>query len=100
MRIFSKIVFICNLCFIAAAVLRIVELGMKKGDAVIPLPVLEGSIVVLGFGLAIILNAIFCVILVFQKILKSPINYSVFILWFNVILFFVQIGYFFFKNKL
>jgi hypothetical protein len=98
MRIFSKIVFICNLCFIAAALLRIVELGMKKGDAVIPLPALEGSIVVLGFVLAIILNAIFCAIVVFQKVLKSPINYAAFILWFNVILFPIQIGYFFFQK--
>jgi hypothetical protein len=98
MRTFSKIVFICNLCFIVAAILRVVELGIKKGNAIIPLPAVEGSIVVLGFFVAIILNVIFLGLIIFKKIIKSPINFSPIILWFNVILLPVQIWYSFFKQ--
>ena len=61
MRFFTKLVFICNCCFIAAAVLRLVELAKRSSgnyEPAIQLPALEGTIVVLGYT-AILFNSIF-----------------------------------------
>ncbi|NOU37208.1 MAG: hypothetical protein HOO89_00730 [Ferruginibacter sp.] len=99
MRIFSKVVFICNCCFILSALLRILELGYKKGETVMPLPALEGSIVILGFFVAIIVNAIFFATIILKKVSKKAINISAFYIWFNLILLPIQCWYFFVKSK-
>ena len=100
MRFFSRVVFICNICFLVSLVFRLVELGMKKGgnnNAVIPLPVLEGSIVILGFTVAVILNAAFVFIVLFRKSVRKPLTVGGFLLWFNLILFPVEVWYLFFR---
>ena len=65
MRIFSKFVFICNLCFVVTVVMSIIEkIDRAKGktDVAIPLPFVHGTLVVLGF-LAIVVNGLFCIIM-------------------------------------
>lgn len=61
MRFFSRLVVICNVCFIASVILRYVEYpGQQKGnvDVAIPLPALENILVILGYS-SIFLNIIF-----------------------------------------
>lgn len=102
MRFFSKFVFICNICFIIGVVLRIIEMrpANENHNALIPLPFLEGSIVVLGLLFAVIFNAAFVFIILFRKSIRRPVNISKWLIWFNMLLFPVQIWYFFFKNNL
>ncbi|MCY7293671.1 MAG: hypothetical protein LH615_15955 [Ferruginibacter sp.] len=79
--------------------MRLVELGMRKNgntNAVIPLQAIEGTIVILGFIVAILLNAAFVFIVLFRKSIKRPIPVSKFILWFNVLMLPVEIWYSFF----
>lgn len=100
MRTFSKIVFICNICFIISAILRIVELSMRQNgnnNAAIPLPALEGSIVVLGF-IAIFVNIFFLIAVLLKKLNRKPIDISKYLLWFNLILLPVEFWYFFFSK--
>ena len=99
MRFFSKIVFICNICFIISVVMRLVEFGMRKNgnvNAVIPLQAVEGTIVILGFIVAVLLNAAFVFVVLFRKSIKKPILVNNFILFFNLLLFPVEIWYSFF----
>ena len=96
MRLFSKIVFICNCCFIISSILRIVEFYKIDGgnkNAVIPLPALEETIVILGFVVALIINTIFFVVVIYKKIIRKPINISPFIFWFNILLLPIQVFY-------
>jgi hypothetical protein len=100
MRIFSRFVFLCNVCFLISLVFRLVEIGMKKGgnnNAAIPLPFLEGSIVILGFVVAVIFNAAFVFIMLYRKSIRRPLTVGGFLLWFNLILFPIEIWYLFFR---
>ena len=102
MRFFSKIVFICNICFIISAVMRLVEYGMRKNgnlNAVIPLQAVEGTIVILGFIVALFLNAAFVFIVLFRKSIRKPLPVNNFILLFNLLLFPFQIWYSFFVRN-
>jgi hypothetical protein len=79
--------------------MRVVELAQRaKGNynAAIPLPVVEGSIVVLGF-VAIFVNVIFLVTFLFMKLSKKSLFLSKFLLGFNLFLLPVQIWYFFYS---
>jgi hypothetical protein len=99
MRTFSKIVFICNICFIIAAVFRIIEFGLKKNgqvEALIPLPAVEGIIAILGFIVSFFLNIVFVSIVSFQKIKKKEIAIPSFLVIFNIAMLPIQIWYFFF----
>ncbi len=98
MRIFSKIVFICNCCFIISALLRMMELGYKKTNGVIPLPALEGTVAILGLVLAVIFNSIFALIFIFKKVQKSNISVPTFLLWFNIVLLPIEIWFAFFAH--
>ena len=101
MRFFSKIVFICNCCFIAAVILRFVEnANKKKGNfnGNIILQPLKSTIVVLGYG-AIFINLVFnlfVLVLLTQK--KLDIKISTWLIWTSFIFFIIQIYYFFFNN--
>lgn len=97
MRFFSKIVVICNLCFIASIVLRYVEIAGKhpqSDEKIIPLPWIENTVVILGYS-AILFNIVFflcCLILLFmQKISIVP----VWMIVFNVVILSLQFVYFF-----
>ena len=101
MRFFSKIVFICNCCFIAAVILRFVEnANKKKGnfDGNIILQPLESTFVVLGYG-AIFINLVFNLfVLVMLSQKKSDFKISKWLIWTSFIFFIIQIYYFFFSN--
>ena len=82
--------------------MRLVEFGMLKNgntNAVIPLQAVEGTIVVLGFIIAVILNAAFVLIVLFKKFTGKPLQVNNFILLFNFILFPVEIWYSFFVRN-
>jgi hypothetical protein len=97
MRFFSKIVFICNCCFVAAVILRWVENAKKiKGNingALILRP-LESMIVVLGYG-AIIINLIFNISMLMLFLLKKEQPISKRLIWLNFLFLVVQVYYFF-----
>lgn len=79
--------------------MRLVEFGMrKKGNvnAVIPLQAIEGTVVILGFIVAILLNAAFVFIVLYRKSNRKPLPVSPFLLWFNLLLFPVEVWYSFF----
>jgi len=100
MRIFSKLVLICNLCFIAAVVMRLIEMSRRaKGnfDAAIPLQPLEGTLVLVGYG-AIFLNILFLFGLLFYLLRGSKQSIPRLLILVNLVLLPVQVWYFFFSN--
>ena len=100
MRIFSKIVFIFNVCFIAAAIIRLVEMAKREtgnANAVIPLQALEASLVVLGYS-AIFLNAVFFLLVLYRVASRKIKSLPRWIVFFNLVLFPIQVWYFFFSN--
>ncbi len=97
MRLFSKIVFICNLCFIVSVILRKVELSYKaKGntDQIIPLPFVEGTLAVLG-ELAIVVNVVFFIIALYLLVSKKLKQIPRWIVIFNFTALLAQIYWFF-----
>ena len=70
----------------------------KNGNvnSVIPLKAIEGTIVILGFIVAVLLNAAFVFVVLFRKSIRKPIPVNNFILFFNLLLFPVEIWYSFF----
>ncbi len=98
MHIFSKIVFICNCCFVIASAFLIFGYGNHTPSKIAPLQALEGSIAVLGLFLAVILNSIFVLILIFNRVQKSSILIPKFILWLNIILLPIEIWFAFFAH--
>ena len=100
MRFFSKIVFVCNCCFIAAVILRSVEnANKKKGnfDGNIILQPLESTLVVLGYG-AIFINLAFNLFVLVKLMLKKELLVSRWLIWTSFIFLVIQIYYFFFNN--
>ena len=99
MRFFSKLVVICNVCFIIAVILRVIENLNKKDvafDGYIKLDPLESTFVVLGYG-AIIVNIIFNCILLILFVKKRKQNIPSWIVVFNFILLLTQLFYFLMK---
>jgi undecaprenyl pyrophosphate phosphatase UppP len=70
-----------------------------NNNAAIPLPALEGSIVVLGF-IAIFINAFFLLYVLINKLKQQEMNFSKYLLWFNIAVLPVQIWYFFFSSNI
>jgi hypothetical protein len=98
MRIFTKLIFIWNCCFIVSVVLRYIEsVRIKTGNnnALIPLPVLEGSLVLLGYT-AIFANLVYFIIALLARITRKSWPSPRALCWFNIILLVVQIYYFIF----
>lgn len=100
MRIFSKLVFICNLCFLAAAILRLVEIQQRAQgnlNGAIPYQPLEATLVILGYG-AIFINVIFFVLaaVFFRRPFVQAVSPKT--RWFNLLIFPLQVYYFFFLN--
>src|SRR4051812_8672549 len=98
MRFYSKIVFICNLCFIASGLLRYVDMGRRahgNNNSIIPLQPVVASIVMLAL-VSIFLNMAFVFIVLYRRSVKKPVNTSRFIIWFNLILLPLQVWYYFF----
>jgi hypothetical protein len=100
MRFFSKITFICNLCFAASVILRFVENAKKKDEAFTGLVLakpLESTLVVLGYG-AIIINTFFLIACLFLLAAKKIKQIPKWIVIANLVFFVIQVYYFFFSN--
>jgi hypothetical protein len=100
MKFFSKIVFICNLCFVASVILRLVENAKKKDanfDGLVLLKPLESTLVVLGYS-AIIINGLFLVICLFLLAAKKIKQIPQWIVLCNLVFFLLQVYYFFFSS--
>lgn len=100
MKFFSKIVFFCNLCFVASVILRFVENAKKKDetfDGLVLLKPVESTLVVLGYG-AIIVNALFLLLYFFLKTIKKSKQIPQWIVLCNLVFFLVQVYYFFFSS--
>jgi len=97
MRFFSKIAFISNLGFIAFVILGYVEFNQKKAgiqDNIIPLPVVTGSLVVLGV-MAVFINLIFAATVLYYLVKKTQFPAPAWIVVANCLLLLVQLFYFF-----
>lgn len=100
MRFFSKFTVLCNICFLLAVVFWYMEMHNKyqgNNEQVLPLPWLEGSLVILGYG-AIIVNALFLLLYFIFISFKMSIKIPKWIIIFNVIIFCCQV-YFHFIYK-
>ncbi|MEX1203254.1 MAG: hypothetical protein WEA59_08425 [Ferruginibacter sp.] len=97
MRTFSKIVLLCNSCFVIACILRLVEHYKRKAgnfDGAIPLQPLESMVVILGYG-AIFLSAVFAFQMLYFFVIKKENTLPKWIVITNLGMFIVQIWYFF-----
>ena len=95
MRILSKLVFLCNICFLISIVLRLVELNNHKNgihEPLLRLNPLENTLVVLGYG-AIFINFVFVVIVLVRLAFKK---YTLphWITIFNAVILIIQFIYF------
>lgn len=96
MRFFSKIIFICNICFIAAVIFRYLEINADKAGKnpnVLGFQPLESTLIILGYG-AVIFNFIFLLSYLIAYLFKKGMSVPKWILLFNLVLFFVQLIYF------
>ena len=101
MRFFSRIVLICNCCFIIAVILRYVELVKRVNgnfDSVIPLPPLESIMVTLGLLVAILINTTFVFLCLYLLATKKIKLIPRWIVLFNLLIFPVQVWYHFFLH--
>jgi hypothetical protein len=97
MRIFSKLVFICNLCFVVAVIFAKIEAVQKKtadyNGQLLPQPIIS-TLAVLGYS-AIFINLLFllvcCGLLIFKQIKQIP-KWIVIV---NLVFFIIQVFYFF-----
>ena len=99
MRLFSRLVFICNICFILSVILRLVELSKRtRGDysSALGFQPLESTLVILGYG-AIFLNFIFVLMAIYRLVTKKLMGPRWLVL-FNIIMFPLQFYYFFYSN--
>jgi len=96
MRFFSKLTVICNVCFIIAVVLRVIENLHKKNIAFtgqIKLDPVESTFVILGYG-AIVVNVIFNSILLILFLSKRKLEIPKWMIWFNFLLLLIEVCYF------
>ena len=100
MRFFARIVFLCNICFIASVILRFVEMkNNAKGNPNLALkfqPV-ESTLVVLGYS-AIFLNLFFVIFSLYWFATKKINFIPRWIVLFNLVMFPIQVYYFFYSN--
>ena len=96
MRFFSKIIFICNICFIAAVIFRYIEINADKAGKnpnVLGFQPVESTLIILGYG-AVIFNFIFLLSYLIAYLFKKGMSVPKWMLLFNLVLFFIQIIYF------
>ena len=100
MRFYSRLVFICNVCFIIAVVMWWVEKARRlKGnyDGLIRFQPLEATLVILGYG-AIILNFFFVLLSIYWYATKRIKLIPRWIVLFNLLIFPLQVYYHFFLH--
>ena len=98
MRFFSKITFICNLCFLASVVFWYIEMHKQEPGndyRVIQLPWAENTLVILGY-LAIIVNLLFLLICFIYAAFKVKHKIPRWMILFNGIIFCCQVFFHFF----
>ena len=97
MKFFAKITLICNTGFLVFVILAFVELGNKKNngnDKIIPLPFVEGILVILG-QFAIFINLVFCFTMMILLLLKKGKQIPSWLVTINFIFLLAQFYYFF-----
>lgn len=97
MKLFSKIVFIFNLGFVAFIILQYIEINSKRSnsvDNIIPLPYVTGLLVIMG-QFSIFINIVFCLLVIILKALKRINQIPRWLVITNFILLFIQLFYFF-----
>jgi hypothetical protein len=100
MRFFSKFVFLCNLCFVASVILRVVENTKKKNtdfSGQVLLRPIESTLVVLGYG-AILVNLLFIVLCFYLLIAKRIKQIPRWLVITNLVFFAIEFYYFFISN--
>ena len=98
MRIFSKFIYLCNLCFVASVILRFWENASKKAgtvNAVVKLQPLQNTLVILGYS-AVVFNFVYHLFLLGFLAKKSTNALPKWIIWVNFLFLIVQVYYFFF----
>ena len=100
MKFFARVVFICNLCFIASAILRLVEVS-KKAHGYIEAPLkfqpLVSTLVILGYS-AVFLNAVFLILSLYRLIAKRVVHIPRWMLIINLLMLPLQVYYFFYSK--
>jgi len=100
MRFFSKLTVIFNICFLVTLVLWFIEMNKKRlgtNEQAIPLPWMEGTFVILGYG-AIVINTLFLLLVFIFYSFKVNIQIPRWIIIFNIVIFCCQVFFhFFFK---
>jgi hypothetical protein len=97
LRFFSKITVFCNAAFLVAVVLWYIEMRKKvqgNTDLVLPLPWLEGTFVIIGYG-AIVINALFLLLCFIFFSFKVDIKIPRWIIIFNIVIFCCQVYFHF-----
>jgi hypothetical protein len=95
MRFYARFVFICNICFIVAAILRLVEMGQRtKGNfsGAIGFQPLEASLVILGYS-AVFFSAAFVIAVLISIVRKRKYTIPRWLLWFNMMMFPIEVYY-------
>jgi hypothetical protein len=94
MRFFSKITFICNLCFLVAAVMHYFKQYINESKFPQPLNFFKGTVVILAeFGW--ILNLIFVLLVAGFLLLRKKTNVPKWLLIFNAAVLVFELYYYF-----
>jgi len=100
MRFFSRIVFVCNCCFIIAVIMWYIESARRvqgNFNGVIQFQPLEATLIILGYG-AIIINALFVLFCIYWIAVKKLNMIPRWIVLFNLLIFPLQVFYHFFLH--
>ncbi len=100
MKFFARIVFICNICFVIAAIMRWYHNAHKKDgnfNGAIQIQPLESTLVVLGYG-AIYMNFLFNLFLLALFVTKTKHTVPKWLMWTNFLFLLFQLYYFLFSN--
>jgi len=96
MRFFSKIVFVCNLCFAAMMLFRWIEISnADKGrlNGALTFQPLVSTLAILGYG-AIFFNLIFNICCLLMLLFKKPQPVAKWLIWINFLFLVVQLYFF------
>lgn len=95
MKFFSKLVFICNLCFISGILFRYVDVSASAGGGeVARVQAFLGVILVLYF-LSVFLNLLFVIITIFHFFIKKKSLAPQWLTAVNIVFLPLQLVYFF-----
>ena len=95
MRFFSRVVFICNCCFLLAVSIRYLSFSMKNqtSSEALGFNSLTSTVIILGYG-AILLNLLFLSSGLIHQIAKKNIDSEKWLILSSLIFFLLQLYYF------